>query len=81
MSLDIRIPTGLLFLVIGVLLTGFGLMTPDSQIYERSLGININAVWGLVLIAFGALMLGLAIRSARSVKPEAERSDESRPRP
>ena len=61
MGLDIRLPVGLMFAAMGALLTGYGLVG-DRAIYERSLGININLVWGLVLIAAAACMLALAAR-------------------
>ena len=39
-------------------MTGYGLVTAASaELYQRSLGININLVWGLVLLVFGAVML------------------------
>lgn len=64
MGIDIRFPIGLMFGVIGVLLSVFGLMG-DKTIYQRSLGINVNLDWGIVMILFGAIMLGLAIRAHR----------------
>ena len=62
MNLDLRLPIGLMFSIIGVLLTVFGLIS-DHAIYARSLGINVNLWWGLVLLAFGLLMLGLMARA------------------
>jgi len=56
MGLDIRLPIGLMFSLIGLLMTGYGLCTP-AAIYERSLGINVNLWWGLVLVVFGGWML------------------------
>lgn len=64
MSLDLRLPIGLLFLLLGVLLLLYGLLS-DATVYQASLGININAWWGVVMSAFGALMLGLALRAGR----------------
>ncbi len=62
MGLDIRWPIGLMFTLIGVLLTGFGAINAaDSQ----SLGINIDLIWGLVLLVFGAAMLFGAINGKR----------------
>jgi hypothetical protein len=61
MNLDIRTPLGLLFMLVGLLLAGFGLLS-DPALYERSLGLNINLWWGLAMTAFGALMLWLARR-------------------
>jgi hypothetical protein len=59
MGLDIRWPIGLMFTLIGVLLTSYGALRRSDSL---SLEININLVWGLVLLVFGALMLWLAWR-------------------
>jgi hypothetical protein len=64
MNLDLRLPIGLMFTIFGALLTLFGLISDDA-IYVRSLGINVNLWWGLVLLAFGLVMLGFAIRAGR----------------
>ena len=64
MNLDLRLPIGLMFSVFGVMLTGYGFLSDDA-IYARSLGINMNIRWGLVLLAFGLVMLALAARSRR----------------
>jgi uncharacterized membrane protein len=61
MGLDIRVPIGLLFSVIGLLLVGFGVLG-DHAIYQRSLGLNVNLAWGAVLLVFGAIMLILGKR-------------------
>lgn len=54
MGLDIRWPIGIMFSLIGALLVITGLAYGPS---ERSLGINIDLIWGLVLLVFGGLML------------------------
>jgi predicted membrane chloride channel (bestrophin family) len=56
MGLDIRIPIGLMFSVIGFLLAMFGAFS-NHAIYQRSLGVNVNLAWGLVLLVCGALTL------------------------
>jgi hypothetical protein len=61
MGLDVRLPVGLLFSAIGVALVVYG-MTSDPAIYAKSLGTNVNLWWGLVLLAFGGLMLFLGWR-------------------
>jgi len=61
MGLDIRLPIGLMFAILGVLLAGFGLVS-DKAIYERSLGININLVWGIILIVSSVILLWLGSR-------------------
>lgn len=65
MRLDLRLPIGLMFTSFGILLVGFGALS-DPAIYERSLGINVNLWWGLVLLGFGAVMLGLVMRGRRT---------------
>ncbi len=62
MGLDLRVPIGWLFGILGALLVFFGLVS-DRAIYARSLGINVNLWWGLVLLVFGAVMLLLARRA------------------
>jgi hypothetical protein len=66
MTLDIRIPIGLLFAILGALLVAYGLAS-DPAIYGRSLGININLWWGLAMLVFGALMIAFGRR--KSGKP------------
>ena len=61
MGLDIRKPIGLLFSAFGALLIAFGLLS-NRAIYARSLDINVNLWWGLVMLAFGAIMLWLGRR-------------------
>ena len=65
MQLDVRLPMGLMFLIIGLILSVYGLITwSDAEMYQRSLGCNVNLWWGLLLAAFGAAMLLLARRAA-----------------
>jgi Na+/melibiose symporter-like transporter len=52
-----------MFTLVGLVMTVFGFITrSDAAMYSRSLGININLIWGVVLLIFGALMLFLASR-------------------
>ena len=71
MNLDLRIPMGLLFTIVGAIMTVFGLFTRGSVIYERSASININLVWGLVMLVFGLTMflLGRASDKRASAQP------------
>lgn len=72
MGLDIRWPIGLMFTLIGVLLAVNGLFTSsDTEMYQRSLGININLIWGIVLLVFGVLMLLGAISGGKKNPPPA----------
>ena len=56
MGLDIRIPLGLMFLSTGGLMLLYGIFTRGSAIYEKSLGTNINVLWGALMVLFGAAM-------------------------
>ena len=67
MNFDLRLPIGIMFSLYGALLVIYGLIS-DKAIYERSLGININLIWGAVLAIFGALMLILALRGSGAGK-------------
>ena len=62
MGVDIRIPIGGMFALLGILLTIYGLLTSGDPMYARSLHVNVNAWWGLVMLAFGGLMLYFGMR-------------------
>lgn len=65
MSLDIRLPIGLMFAIIGFLLTAYGLMTAgNAELYARSGGTNVNLYWGIILFIFGGLMTFFGRRAA-----------------
>jgi len=57
MGLDIKIPIGLMFSLLGIILTILGLVTNGDEMYARSLGHNINLWSGIFMVAFGAFML------------------------
>ena len=63
MGLDIRWPTGLMFTLIGALPAIYGVAKSADSV---SLGININLIWGIVLLIFGVLMLAGAIRGGKN---------------
>lgn len=65
-GLDVRYPIGGLFVVIGLLLAGYGVSTMgDADLYARTGGLNLNLAWGSIMTAFGALCLVLAVRADR----------------
>jgi len=82
MNLDLRIPMGLMFSLVGIILTAFGVATNgDAALYARSLGINANLWWGIVLLIFGQAMFHLGRRGQKRLAAmPAEPVDESRPR-
>jgi hypothetical protein len=82
MGLDIRLPIGMLFATLGVLLIVFGLLS-NASLYAQSLGINVNLDWGVVLLVFGVVMLLLGWRGMfgqRSKQAEAAASAGREPR-
>ena len=64
MPLDIRVPIGVMLGIMGALLAGYGVLG-DHSIYARSLGLNINLIWGTVLVVTAAILLTLALRKGR----------------
>jgi hypothetical protein len=83
MSLDLRIPMGLMFTMVGAILTAFGLATRDrADLYARSLGIDANLWWGVVLLVFGIVMLTLGRRGqVRLLKETEQNTHEEEPGP
>jgi len=65
MNLDLRIPMGLMFTLVGLILVVYGVATSGSMIYMRSLNINVNLYWGFVLLVFGLAMFLLGRRGQR----------------
>lgn len=81
MSLDLRIPMGLMFTLIGTILAAFGLATNGNEkLYAPSLGINANLWWGLVLLAFGMTMFLLGRRSQKRLASQSEPANKSQAR-
>jgi len=68
MDMDIRIPIGLLFAILGLILFAFGLYSMnDTELYARSLGRNINLWTGVAMLVFGGLMLFFSIKKNKTV--------------
>lgn len=67
MDMDIRIPIGLLFAILGFILFAFGLYSMnDAELYARSLGRNINLWTGVAMLVFGGLMLFFSLRKKKT---------------
>jgi hypothetical protein len=54
---DLKLPLGGLLAGYGLLLILYGLFS-GSELYEKSLGININLIWGVLMLIVGGLFLG-----------------------
>ncbi|HOK50369.1 MAG: hypothetical protein WHT29_00380 [Bacteroidales bacterium] len=60
MGLDIKYPIGLMFTLMGIVLTIYGLATlSDPTMYQKSFQININLWSGIGMLIFGVVMLAL----------------------
>jgi hypothetical protein len=63
MDIDLRIPLGMMLSMTGAVLAAFGLATRNvPDMYAKSLGINGNLWWGMVVLAFGLVVLNLGRR-------------------
>jgi hypothetical protein len=70
-GLDIRLPIGALFTLLGVVLAGYGIATGDEPArYAQSLSLNLNLWWGLVMLAFGVVLLSAALYGRRPAGAE-----------
>ncbi len=63
---DIRIPIGLMFTVVGIIISVFGFFTmSNTEMYHKSLGVNVNIIMGLLMLIFGLVMLYFAWRKKK----------------
>jgi len=63
---DIRYPIGLMFSILGVLITIFGFVTmSNADMYQKSLGVNVNIIMGILMLVFGLLMLFFAMKKKK----------------
>ena len=72
--LDLRTPSGLFFLLTGLLLIFTSIFSPQSRAALSE--VNVNLYCGLFMVAFGSLMLLLAWQASRIPnQPAGERSE------
>jgi len=74
MQLDVRLPIGLLFTLLGALLAGFGLIAKDGGV-DRSLGLNVNFWWGIVMLVFGVVMFLFGRRGTATARLTEESTE------
>ena len=69
MGLDIRFPIGLMFTIFGFILSIYGLFTnSDTEMYAKSLSININLWMGVFMLIFGGIMFYFAMKKVLKQK-------------
>jgi uncharacterized protein YhhL (DUF1145 family) len=72
MGIDIKFPIGLMFSILGAVLTVYGFVTRSNvEMYQKSLDININLWTGIAMLVFGLGMLLASIlqKKAKETKP------------
>jgi sulfite exporter TauE/SafE len=63
---DIRIPIGLMFSIVGAIISIFGFATmSNTEMYHKSLGVNVNIIMGILMLIFGLIMLFFAFRKKK----------------
>jgi hypothetical protein len=63
-QMDIRLPMGVMFCILGAVIAVYGAFTNGDAMYlDHSLGINVNLWWGTAMLLFGLLMLAILWRS------------------
>jgi len=67
-TLDVRMPIGVFFVLVGGLLAIYGAVTLHDPGASPT-GVPIDLVWGGVLLAFGVVMVLLALRARRRAQP------------
>ncbi len=62
--MDLRLPSGLFFTLLGLILVGMGVLAPETRAALTES--NVNLYSGLAMLAFGVFMLILAKRAPRA---------------
>ena len=60
--MDLRIPSGLFFTILGLILTVMGLFSPGVR--APLTDVNVNLYAGITMLVFGAVLLLLGRRAA-----------------
>ena len=61
--LDLRVPSGWFFTVLGLILLGMGVFAPETRAALSDA--NVNLYGGLAMLVFGLFMLLMAWRASR----------------
>ena len=59
--LDLRVPSGWFFTLLGVILLGMGVFAPDTR--ADLTDVNVNLYSGIAMLVFGLFMLLMARRA------------------
>ena len=61
--LDLRIPYGWFFALLGLILVGYGVIAPDAR--AALTDVNVNLYSGILILLFGGFLLLMAFRASR----------------
>jgi len=79
MIYDARISMGMMFTLIGTILAAYGLATREQAlVYVKSLGIDANLWWGLVLLAFGVVVMFMGRRGQTRMEKSRDKGSGTR---
>ena len=74
MNLDLRIPMGMMFSMTGAVLMAFGLaMHNRAGGTLSSPGVGPNLWWGIVLLVFGIIVLGMGRRGQGKIEQRKQK--------
>jgi hypothetical protein len=62
--LDLRVPSGWFFAILGLILLGLGLFAPGTR--ADLTDVNVNLYCGIAMLAFGAFLLVMARRGSQT---------------
>jgi uncharacterized membrane protein HdeD (DUF308 family) len=62
--LDLRVPSGWFFVILGAIVLAMGLLQPDLHA-PLSEGVNVNLYSGISMLVFGGFLLIMARRALR----------------
>ena len=75
MNVDLRIPMGMMFTLMGAVLMAFGLSTKGNpEVYARSLGMNVNLWCGVAMLIFGLVAVTLGRRGQTKIETARKKS-------
>jgi uncharacterized membrane protein len=67
--LDLRLPSGLFFAIVGLTLVALGLFSPELRAPMTTVDVNLWA--GLAMLGFGAFLLILARRKSQKSREKS----------
>lgn len=70
--IDLKLPLGALLTFYGLVLTLYGIVT-KPEFYQKSLYLNLNLIWGIIMLVIGVLLLFMAYKTKAKKHGSAKR--------